>query len=381
LEIIYLLFALTVAIRYPRPGGLPLHGGQRRRGSSIDRNSQKAEFMVRQQDPPGIDDKVAFLASADAYPGYVGPVRVIETHLSWVFLTRNRAYKLKKPVERGLLDFTNIDVRYRNCREEVRLNRRLAGDTYIGIEPISLDSRGRLQLGNGGKVVDWLVVMHRLPEADMLSNQIEAGRINEVALERAASTLARFYATAEAVDLDENRYLQLLTGVIEENRRSLAPFALAGCQELCQRQLELMALQPSLFGDRARAGMIIEVHGDLRPQHICLTDPPVIIDCLEFSRSLRIQDRVDELSFLAMECDMLAAPRVGEILFNTYRAITGDRPPIALVAFYKSYRACTRAKLCVWHLEDVAKNRHSHWLQKAANYLVLARRYAEDFDR
>ncbi len=327
---------------------------------------------------PSLEEKVAFLADAAAYPQYQGEVEVVETHMSWVFMTTDRVYKLKKPIARELIDFTAADARYRNCLEEVRLNRRLGGDTYIGIESLSLTHGGRLQLGRGGVAVDWLVVMKRLPEQAMLENQIRDGRLDTEGLAEAAVLLARFYQREEPVNMTGEQYQQHLADNVSHLFRELGAYPLPGKQlrSLDRRLHDELEAMATLFYERARQGMILEAHGDLRPEHLCLTRPPVVIDCLEFNRDLRIQDRVDELSFLAMECDMLGAPQAGETVFNVYGDLTGDQPPAPLLAFHACYRACVRARLCAGHLGDVPDPEGEHWLKRARDYLGLAERYA-----
>lgn len=337
--------------------------------------------MVKPSRRPGIEDKVAFLSNASAYPVEADRVEVVETHMSWVFLVGPRVYKLKKPVAHQLFDFTTIDGRYKNCVEEVRLNRRLGGDTYIGVEPLSAVAHGGLALGREGVPVDWLVVMRRLPAAAMLEAQIKSSAVDYRRVMAAADLLARFYRRAASVQLSGEQYLERLRGGINDNYRQLIDYSLPEdrIKPVCDQQMTLLDKNSVLFANRATAGSLVEAHGDLRPEHICLTEPPVVIDCLEFSRDLRIRDPADELSFLAMECEKLGEDRVGRILFEVYGRITGDKPAACLVAFYKAYRASERAKLAIWHLDDDYHERRGPWRQKALDYLTMAFNYGENF--
>lgn len=323
---------------------------------------------------PDIEEKVAFLSDAGAYPVEVDRVEVLETHMSWVFLVGPRVYKLKKPVAKSLFDFTTVDSRYRNCVEEVRLNRRLGGDTYIGVEPLSIVAGDELTLGAEGIPVDWLVVMHRLPEGAMLETQIKSSAVEYQRVTAAAQLLARFYLGAESIRLSGKQYLKRLREGITDNYHQLIDYSLPAdrVKPVCDQQMTLLENYSMLFADRATAGSLVEAHGDLRPEHVCLTEPPVVIDCLEFNRELRIRDPADELSFLAMECEKLGDQRVGKILFEVYGQITGDEPQAPLVAFYKAYRATERAKLAIWHLDDDFHERRGPWRQKALDYLNIA---------
>lgn len=329
---------------------------------------------------PTLDDKVAFLATAAAYPGYCGPVTAMETHMSWVFLTAERVYKLKKPMHRDLADLRTLDARYQNCAEELRLNRRLGGTTYIGVERLGMARERQLCLGHG-VTVDWLVVMHRLPDTAMLDVQIKAGCVDYGAVAHAAAVLVGFYQRSTAVEMAAGQYQLRLEHTLRYNHRTLVtyPVAQQQLQRILSRQLTFIDRRSVLLNDRAQRGMIVETHGDLRPEHVCLVDPPVMIDCLEFSRNLRIQDRVDELSFLAMECRHLGDNVVEDILFTLYTQQTGDKPAPMLLAFYKAHRACVRARLCVSHLDDSPVENHPYWLEKAGRYLTMAEDFSSCF--
>lgn len=130
------------------------------------------------------------------------------------------------------------------------------------------------------------------------------------------------------------------------------------------------------FDQRLQQNVIVEGHGDLRREHVCLAAEPVFIDCLEFNRDLRIVDPADELASLAMECELLGAGDIGRAVFDTYASVTGDAPGIALTRFYRAQRALLRAKLAAWHLEDgVSDGTRAKWIARAQAYLWLAKTY------
>jgi uncharacterized protein len=164
---------------------------------------------------------------------------------------------------------------------------------------------------------------------------------------------------------------------VQANWRELAvpryhlPLALV--ESVLTAQMAFLEQEPGLLDSRVQAGRIIEAHGDLRPEHICLEDEPVIIDCLEFNQALRILDTVSELAFLALECERLGAPEVGAGILETYSTAAGDWPPERLLAFYKRYHAGMRAKIAVWHLREPDVRDAAQWTQKAQHYLCLVR--------
>lgn len=336
---------------------------------------------------PGLDAKVAFLSRPRSYREPVTRVERVQTHLSWVFLTDDHAYKLKKPVRGDFADLRTIADRRRNCRAEIRLNRRLAADVYVGAIPLTCDASGRLAIGSssggsrGGNVVDWLVKMRRLPQDRMLDRMIAAGLAASIDVDAIVEPLCRLYRAAPAAATSPDAYLRALAAAICATRDELRKPAYALPVDVIERaaliQLRMVDDGASLLGGRAASGRIVEGHGDLRPEHVCMTAPPRIIDCLEFSRELRSLDAVDELAYLALECERLGAPELRGRIFDAYRRIGGDDPPASLIDFYQSYRASIRAKIAIWHLRDPALRRMPRWRLQALEYLQLAAAHAE----
>lgn len=328
-----------------------------------------------------LEAKLGFLGRPDAYPEAPSRVDAVETHMSWVFLTDSHAYKLKKPVRYDYLDFSTVEARRLDCEAEVRLNRRLAAEVYLGVVPLVLDAAGRLSLGGAGETVDWLVRMRRLPADRMLDHLIRNGTVKQPEISELARRLARFYAALPAEPLAPAAYRQALAGRIEDNLRELGSpeFGLprdlpAG---LARFQLRFLQGHADVFDQRVQAGRIVEGHGDLRPEHVCLLAAPVVIDCLEFNREFRILDPADELAYLALECERLQAPHVARWLLEGYGEASGDAPPEALLHFYQSCRAVLRAKLALWHLRDDGRHLPGKWIATAKEYLELALRHAD----
>jgi aminoglycoside phosphotransferase family enzyme len=296
--------------------------------------------------------------------------------MAWVFLTDTQAWKLKKPVRYDYLDFSSPAARHRDCEEEVRLNRRLAPNVYYSVAPLTTNTQGGLELDGMGEAIDWLVRMRRLPAERFLDRAIANRTVRAVDVRKVGAALARFYQQSPPVKITTSEYQKRLIDDFRANERELAkqeydlPINLLG--SITRAQLTLLEQKRELFDDRVRQRKIIEAHGDLRPEHICLESEPVIIDCLEFNRDFRILDPVSELAFLALECERLGAPQVGDLIMETYSGETGDRPPVQLLMFYKSYHAGLRAKIAVWHLKDHGVNHPTKWRERAGQYLHLA---------
>jgi aminoglycoside phosphotransferase family enzyme len=327
-------------------------------------------------DQAALREKVAFLSSPSAYPDDPSRVEARETHMSWVFLGDRAVYKLKKPVVLPPVDLASLGAREANCREEVRLNRRLAPQIYLGVVALMRTAEGRLQLGGGGVVVDWLVKMRRLPEERMLDRLLLTDGVDPADLEALATTLAAFYRAAERPAIEPSAYVERYLREQSRNREVLQARAfrlpgidLEGTLGALDRAL---AASRGLLMERARRGHVVDAHGDLRPEHICLARPVVIFDCLEFSAELRSLDPFDELAFLGMECACLGYPNVGRDLLERVTALIGGRPSGALMAVYRAFRAVLRARLAVAHLLDPVPREPAKWEPLACRYLQLA---------
>jgi aminoglycoside phosphotransferase family enzyme len=330
---------------------------------------------------PGYQAKVALLKQPATYPDNPQRVEVVQTHMSSVFLTQQHAYKLKRPVRYDFLDFSTLEAREKDCSEEVRLNRRLARDVYLEVVPLTLDTHGHIALGGRGEIIDWLVKMRRLPADRMLDYLIAHRTIQAADVRKVASVLARFYKTRPSIATSGESYRAEFEHDLSYNFRELAQPIYGLPDQLIDTvhnaQWHVLRCEPALFDRRAAEGRIIEGHGDLRPEHVCLEPKPVIFDCLEFNRQFRIIDPADELSFLAMECERLGAVFVGRELFASYERLTHDAPPERLICFYKTYRACLRARLAIWHTHELEREDWPKWRDRANDYLRLAASYAQ----
>jgi aminoglycoside phosphotransferase family enzyme len=326
---------------------------------------------------PGLEAKVAFLSDPRSYPESHAAVTAVQTHMSWVFLTGQDAYKLKKPSRLNHHDLSTVAARHDHCLMEIGLNRRLSEGVYLGLVPLVVDAGARLRLGGAGTTVDWLVHMRRLPGERMLDRLIRNGTMQAGEVRPAVALLARYYRGCAPEAMSPAQLHARLTDGIADNARELLIPEGALPQPLIEdvraRQLEHLARCAVHLERRVAEGRIVEGHGDLRPEHICLEARPQIIDCLEFSRSLRIVDCAEEFGFLALECERLGAPQLKGEIFEAYGEFSGDRPPAELVDFYQSHHACVRAKIALWHLQDPSLPDRARWPVLAGTYLRLAR--------
>ena len=333
---------------------------------------------------PSTDEKVRFLSTRASYAERSACIEVKQTHMSWLFLTDMTVYKLKKPVVYPFLDFRSLQARAADCRDELILNRRLAPSVYQGLSCLLLRPDRRLALVDAsdmpdkraGEVVEWLVRMRRLPDELTLERAIRARQLTAADLASVGIVLAAFYLPLAPSAVTEDEHVALLKSqhalnveMLGRPRFALDPALLTRVLPALQRWIEN---ESTLLRVRVRQGRVIEGHGDLRPEHVFLTDPPVVIDCLEFNRPLRLVDWADEIAFLGLECARLGAHGVGPSLRAQLERALGDPVPDRLFDFYGAFRACMRARLALAHLIEPEPPTSDKWPRLAREYLELA---------
>lgn len=329
--------------------------------------------------PVTIEEKLQALRNPAIYGEAAVEVKAVETHMSWIFLVGGEVYKIKKPVHFPFVDFTTLDARERNCREEVRLNRRLAPDVYLGIAALVRRVDGSLVLGGEGEVVDWLVRMRRLPDASMLSAVLAVGGADGVTAGRLTRVLADFYRKAERSPFSPQEHVQCFESQQAQNRQVLChrefDVGTEAIRHVLNRIDECLHVLRPLIEARVADGRFVEGHGDLRPEHVCLTEPIVIIDCLEFSYRLRLVDPFDEIAFLGMECAFLGVPEIGRELSARLGTALNDPVAPELRQFYSAFRATMRARMALGHLVYGSATNRSAWERKTDRYIALAEHF------
>ncbi len=300
---------------------------------------------------------------------------VMETHISWILLA-DYAYKIKKPVKFTFLDFSTLEKRKFFCEEEVRLNRRLAPDIYLGVVGICREGDG-LAIGHG-PALDYAVKMKRLDQAQMMSRLLDEGKVDESHVRKLAAIIAAFHDRIEAVqgyntpDMIGRQIADLL------NFRSAIEEACGmgnDVDHILGRSARFIERNESLFHERMRDGRVRDCHGDLHSGNIFIQGRDiVIIDCIEFNKEFRCVDVASEIAFMAMDLDAHGREDLADVFVKEYVARTGDSGLLGLLGLYKCYRANVRAKIAAIEWSQ-AKNRESR--ERMAKYTALARRYSE----
>jgi aminoglycoside phosphotransferase family enzyme len=328
-----------------------------------------------------LEAKLRFLQSASAYPHARQAPECVETHMSWVFLSGDRVYKLKKPVRLPVLDFSTLDRREFFCREELRLNARLAPDVYLGLLALQTSAAGWSLVHDGEQqadatTVDWLVLMRRLPVQRMLAALLAEGTVAGGDIDALNQLLGTFYRRASSVQVSPEIYVERLRHEYAVSRKLLlmARFELHGAACALDAFAGALSANASSLRARAAGGHLVEGHGDLRPEHICLIEEPVVIDCLEFNTTLRQVDPFDEIAFLALECEIAGAPWIGAQLITGLERALGESPPTGVMTVYTAHRALLRARLSIAHLLDQVVRTPQRWPAQAQRYIDHARR-------
>ena len=300
------------------------------------------------------DALIQALQNPELYDHPTGPFQVIETHISRVLLTGDYAYKIKKAVDFGFLNFTTLEQRRHFCEEELRLNRRLAGDLYEAVVPIT-GSPEHPQLGGEGEPFEYAIRMRQFDQAQLLDQVNANNALSVTHIDALADTLAHFHAKLPSVAADSplGTPPEVLAPMLQ-NVEQIRPF-LSEAADLAQlEQLEAwtqdsFARLQALIAQRRVDGFVRECHGDLHLGNITLRDGQItIFDCIEFSDSFRWIDTFNDLAFLLMDLQDRDRKDLAWRLLNRYLESSGDYAGLPLLGLYIAYRALVRAKIALF---------------------------------
>jgi aminoglycoside phosphotransferase family enzyme/predicted kinase len=317
-----------------------------------------------------------------AYDEQTTAVRLVQTHVSYLFVTDRFVYKIKKPVDLGFLNFSTLDRRRFYCNEEVRLNSRLCPEIYLGVVEVHESASGA-NLHGEGPIVDYAVKMKRLPAERMLDRLLAENGVCADEVRRIARTIAAFHLTAErGVQIDQYGGVETIRHNWEENFRQLEEFVGVSLERRDLRYIHdwvdrFIGENGELFASRVERGFIRDCDGDIHAENICLTDSVCIYDCIEFNARFRYSDTAADIAFLLMDFDFHRRREFAAICLEEYRRATGDDAPTPLVEFYKVYRAVVRGKVESFRLRDphIPDEDKEEARERGARYFMLARGY------
>ncbi len=330
------------------------------------------------------------LLSPSIFDGYTGGsagnVKLIQTHISWVFLAGDRVYKIKKPVNFGFLDFSTLEQRKKFCEAELRLNRRLCPDIYLECVPLTW-GKGEFAINGSGDTVEWILVMKRMPEEGLMNRLLERDEIDRGKIDAIVQKLTPFYAGADAGEkVRRMGSIETITHNTEENFDQTQGFIekiipQGTYDAICRYTREFLADNRELFESRISQGRIREGHGDLYSANICFdpaSDDVYIFDCIEFNQRFRCGDVASDVAFLAMDLDHFGLPQLSGYFIKSFSTTSHDPELLKLNDFYKCYRAYVRGKIgCfTWADKGVSQEVRTSSRKQAAEYFALALRYA-----
>ena len=318
----------------------------------------------------------------ETYPHKAEDVKLVQTHISYVFLAGEYVYKFKKPVDFGFLDFTSLEKRKFFCEQELALNRRLCPELYLGL--VSINDNGGLALNGPGEAVEYGIRMARMPEERMMGNVIKAGGLTREHLDDIVALLVPFYQKAAAND-EINGYgtAKSVSVNVLENFEQTESFV--GSDALSRERFDRISqyagnflANEALFNDRIKAGKIRECHGDLYSANICLADQVYIYDCIEFNKRFRFCDVASDVAFLAMDLDFHNLQQLSEYFIKTFIEQSADAGLRTMLNFYKSYRAYVRGKIGLFtaNAPEVDDATRKDALLQARKYFALAEEYS-----
>ncbi|EIK53099.1 hypothetical protein YO5_02698 [Stutzerimonas stutzeri TS44] len=326
---------------------------------------------------------IAALQNPALYPHPVDDLRVIETHISWVILTGQFAYKIKKPVDFGFLDFTALAARKHFCEEELRLNQRMAAGLYLEVLPIT-GSEQTPQLDGTGEPIEYVLKMREFPQSQLLAQIQARGELTDAHIDALARQIASFHLQTPQVAAEHSlNSAEAIVAPMRQNFEQIRPLL---SEDADLRQLDALQewtetsvsrLRP-LLQRRCQEGFVRECHGDLHLGNATLIDGEVVLfDCIEFNEPFRLIDIASDAAFLAMDLEDRGLKCQARRFLNGWLEHTGDYAALELLNLYKAYRALVRAKVSLFRLyqeQDAVERKVI--LRQYRSYANLAESYS-----
>jgi aminoglycoside phosphotransferase family enzyme len=319
----------------------------------------------------------------EAYEEEPGQIELIQTHISYVFLTRNLVYKVKKAVDLGFLDFTTLEKRHLFCEKELELNRRLCEDMYIEVVPINRSNIIRIR--GEGETIEYAVKMKRMPQEKMMSKLLEENKVDNNLIDRTAEIIADFHSHAETNGrISEFGSLEIIERNWTENFEQTQEFVNKTIStkdfKLIHETIDdFMKRNVSFLQKRVEQGRVRDCHGDMHSGNIFVTDRIYIFDAIEFNERFRYSDIASDVAFLAMDLDFKNRSDLSSFFVKRYVKYSGDQELTKLHPFYKCYRAYVRGKVASFKLKDpnIGNEEKSKATREAKSYFKLASTYAK----
>jgi len=329
-----------------------------------------------------LPEMIQALLDPKAYPEHPQKIELMQTQMSFVFLTDEYVYKVKKPVNLGYLDYTTLGKRQFYCQREVELNRRLCPDAYLGVVAVIRDSGGFF-IGGKGEAVEYAVKMRRLPQEAMMNVLLAGDRVSPPMLTGVAEKLSEFHRKAETSE-SISAFGDILS-VIQNTKENFTQtekyigitIPRGQYDHIKSYTSHFLGANTALFEKRVADGRIRDCHGDLHAAHVCFCDGICIYDCIEFNDRFRYGDVASEVAFLAMDLDRYGRADLSRHFVSTYVERSQDEELKQLLDFYKCYRAYVRGKVGSFKYDDpyISHEEREKVLADARSYFELAESY------
>ncbi len=331
---------------------------------------------------PMLPDMIQALLKPEAYSEATESVKLEQTQMSLVFLTDNYAYKIKKPVNLGYLDYTTLENRLFFCKKEVDLNQRLCPDTYLGVVTVN-SQQGNLSIGGSGDVVEYAVKMHRLPRELMMNTLLEGNNLTTEMISRLAAKLTVFHRQAEtneeistfgSIDAINQNTQENFSQTEKYTGNTISSHQYNQIQKYCH---DFIRQNATLFQKRIKDNRIRDCHGDLHTAHICFENGICIYDCIEFNDRFRYGDVASEVAFLSMDLDYHGRADLSNRFVKEYINKSRDSGLKELLNFYKCYRAYVRGKVNCFRLDNpyITEVERDKAAEAASSYFNLSLSY------
>ncbi len=327
------------------------------------------------------EENIRSLVQQKNFPVQTSKANLIETHISWVIICDEFVYKVKKPVKYSFIDYSSLEKRKLFCKKEVQLNRRFTDEVYLDAVPVKKNISEYFIDGADGEIIDYAVIMRRLPEERRMDRLLIQNRVCEADIKNLAAKITTFHHTADVVHIKNNCLLKELFDDISKQKSYLENYY--NCASLIEHAISVsdkfFELNVRLLEKRVAGNFIRDCHGDLHSRNIFLLPEPVPFDCLEFNDELRQIDVLNEIAFLCMDLDAFERHDLSELFFNEYNRllpVVNTEEERSLFIFYKAYRANIRAKVNSLRAQDANNEKaKTEALENVHKYLLLMNNY------
>ncbi|ACB49523.1 unknown [Crocosphaera subtropica ATCC 51142] len=326
------------------------------------------------------------LQNPNSYPHTVqDSIKVLQTHASAIFLTGNYAYKIKKPVDFGFLDYSTLEKRQHFLNQELVMNQAIAPDIYLEVLPITIKN-DQVKIGEEGKIIDYVLKMNQFPQDCLFINLFQAGKLEKKHLENLGKVVAEFHKNTQTNDyIRRFGNIEMIKKSIDENyERTEKYIGIVQTEKQYQETKEFtnhyFELKQNYFKQRQQADKIRECHGDLHLKNVCLWNGKIeLFDRIEFNEEFRYVDVMFDIAFTIMDLDARNRTDFSNIFLNTYLEYTGDWQGLQVLPLYLSRQAYVRAKVNSMLLDDsnISEKEHQKAQEDAKNYYHLAWKYTQ----